>query len=141
MIAANDLRIGNLILHNKDIVKVTEIVNLNNGYCINGIGLNGYTHYGNVADYFEPIPLTEKILLDCGFKQNRDKWFEINYFTDCKESAEKMGILINLVSNRCGIIDTDTDEQSAMTANRVYYLHELQNLFYSLTKTELTINL
>ena len=87
-----------------------------------------------------PIPLTKDWLVRFGFKHNIDKWFQINYFTDCKELVEEMGILINLISNRCAILDINTDEQSAMTANRIYYVHQLQNLYFALTGNELQIN-
>jgi hypothetical protein len=104
-----------------------------------------YVHDGESSlksEWFDiqPIPITEEWLLKFGFKQNLDKWFEVNYFTDCTLSAEKMGILINLCSNRCAILDTDTDQQSAMTANRIYYIHQLQNLYFALAGEELTIS-
>jgi hypothetical protein len=91
------------------------------------------------VNFLKPIPLTEEWLLKFGFKQKPINGFEINYFTDCKESAEKMGILINLCSNRCAILDTDTDEQSAMTSKIIYYVHQLQNIYFALTGSELQI--
>lgn len=131
---ANELRIGNLILHDKNIVKVTEINNQSNGYCIYGIGLNGYTHYGNVADYFTPIPLTEDILLKCGGRPwESGLWIPIYnlkaelHFEIFKNTDE---IVTNLRSQFCELI-----------FDRIKYLHTLQNLVHSLTGEELKIEL
>ena len=132
---ASELRIGNKIKFMDD-GTIFTVVSID----LKGAGLENISEFAWIEfESLEPIPLTEEWLLKFGFKQNLDKWFEINYFTDCTLSAEKMGILINLCSNRCAILDTDTDQQSAMTAKRIYYLHQLQNLFFSLTGEELTL--
>jgi hypothetical protein len=124
---ARELRIGNLC---KEITPIK-----------NGIMIVSKRHFENIEnneiDLF-PIPLTEEWLLKFGFKKNESKWFQINYFTDCSESAEEMGIVFNIVSNRCGFYDVENEDGYAMTAKRIYYVHQLQNLYFALTNTELT---
>ena len=129
---ANEIRIDNLLFYDTGESVETNFVDWEDiKMC--------YVDNEYFNEHYSAIPLTEDWLLKFGFKQNLDKWFEINYFTDCTLSAEKMGILINLCSNRCAILDTDTDQQSAMTAKRIYYVHQLQNLYHALTGEELTL--
>ena len=67
MIQANELRLGNYLLHNGKIVIVDEIL-------FNGINL---THEGEEYKYkdLKPIELTEEILLKCGFEKYGDFWY------------------------------------------------------------------
>ena len=92
-----------------------------------------------------PIPLTEEWLLKFGFYLDKNQWYNIKYFTDCNESTEEMCITINLASNRCAVFDAieETDivnilSYPIMTAKRIYYVHQLQNLYFALTGEELT---
>ena len=133
----NELRIGNLILHDKDIVNVTQIINMN-GYCINGIGLNGYTHYGNVSNYFKPIPLNEEMLLKLGF--------EVRESSVCKEYY----IGLNDITHDWLFSITWLEKPELINApnapfyrngkHTIYYVHQLQNLYFALTGEELDIS-
>ena len=71
MIKANELRVGNHLFKYGEVVKIVEI----------GIKHKGDTNYylrsendncGYWIDQFNPIPLTEEILLKCGFKKRSD---------------------------------------------------------------------
>jgi len=111
MILAQDLRIGNLVKSDNAICEVDAI--LRNGNISTNKGS------GHVSE-FQPIELTEEILLKCGFHQ-WFKQFDINCFT------------IDLLENgTCRYIRTNTI---------VKYLHELQNLYKSITNQELEIKL
>lgn len=135
---ANELRIGNLvIIDDKDsIFRVLFIKE--NVVQILELGKN-YPYAVVEIERIKPIPLTEEIILKLGFKENNNKWFEINYFTNCNEYPEKMGILINWVSGRCALLDTDDGQQPVMTAKMIQYLHQLQNLYFALAGEELDI--
>ena len=129
---AKELRIGNLVNINRAHGRGEKQIK------VKEINLNYLSQLEMKCTYIEPIPITEEWLLNFGFNKNPDNWFQINYFTDCQISAEKMGLFINLISNRCCVLDTDCEDASCvMTAKRIYYVHELQNLYYTLTKTEL----
>jgi len=131
MIAANDLRIGNWVqltdawyknhpqYYNEP--KMQKVKTFNYDYLLK-------THYINSYDLsdLEPITLTEKILLDCGFVRN----FNIDY------RFHHLKIDITIDMDDYGLQISDTWE-----FGNIKYLHELQNLFYSLSKTELIINL
>ena len=82
----------------------------------------GVVDYNNISG----IPLTEKILLGCGFVRNLNIDYRFHHL--------KIDITIDM--DDFGLQISDTWEFGT-----IRYLHELQNLFYSLTKTELTINL
>ena len=73
-------------------------------------------------------------------KEIQSKWFYINYITDCKETLEEIQIQYNLMTGRCGILDTDI-VGIAFLRKPIQYLHQLQNLYFALTNTELKVNL
>ena len=63
-----DIRIGNSLLLYSEVVKVTEIGFKGDDYYLRVEGKkNGY-----YIDQFEPIELTEEILLKCGFEKSTD---------------------------------------------------------------------
>lgn len=119
---ANELRRGNYINYvTKDVVKV----------CIVDFSLiNELDTASNSGSYrlYNGIPLTEDILLKCEFV------FDSNYL--CYRLGDFM-------------IHTDFDNspkfsfyvESLDRDIKLLYVHQLQNLYFALTETELTINL
>lgn len=122
---ANELRIGNLILikypHNKDFI-VTVITS--------GDDINACLRS---PIYFNPIPLTEEWLGKLGFEPHFDKIEEINYF--CYKDF--------VIENEffCfGYADAIVyDLLRVNKKNPLKYVHQLQNLYFSLTGDELTV--
>ena len=75
--------------------------------------------------YHSPIPLTEEILLKCGFEKNHDGIIHCNI----------AGVFVfYLPTTQRIVIGSDF-------AVKKHYLHELQNLIYAKLNEELTINL
>ena len=110
MIQANELRVGNYYDHNGEYRKVTpstieEVWNAERTWC-------------------KPIPITEDILLKCGFEKFTTKDIYPTYVNKLFNWND--GILFLVGYN---------------FINHIKYLHDLQNLYFALTKTELTINL
>jgi hypothetical protein len=127
MINANELRIGNLLNHNNgnivgafkvDLVHISDII--------------GNNEYGK---RYEPIPLTEEILLKCGFQHhkyaNDESFFEMQISKD---------IFLNYSPFHCRYILRKQWYGNIYNGN-IEYLHQLQNLYFALTKTELEVNL
>ncbi len=126
---ANELRIGNWVRQRESdtYIQIEQYLLCNEELC-----------------HYQPIPLTEEWLLKFGFYLDKNQWYNIKYFTDCNESTEEMCITINLASNRCAIFDAieETDMVNILsypifTAKRIYYVHQLQNLYFALTGEEL----
>jgi hypothetical protein len=115
MIDAKELRIGNYIYINRahgkgQKQKKVKQVNI---------------HYLKELDfcekkYIEPIPLMEEWLIKFGFVWNENGYFEKNHF---KITDEMQFLFFNLGD----------------WFKKINYVHELQNLYFSLTNQELTL--
>jgi len=101
----NELRVGNIV-HN-GVVREQEIYD---------------SSYIELAQFYEPVPLTEELLLRFG--------------------AVKKGIyldfhLLSLLKTKTGRFEVYLDEAWELTT--IDYVHEWQNLYYAINKTELTL--
>jgi len=129
MTTANELKIGNYVIDSevKMITKVTSISH--NGelrlFCQgSSVGANN--------EEIEPIPLTEDILLKCGYgKTEFDNEF-------CDNVTFKNEVIIYNTTEKMLFINTKNDY---IQLNHVHYLHQLQNLIFALTQQELNIQL
>jgi len=125
----NDLRIGNLIKpipnEKEEIINTISYVEgvTNDGFIFtNGFRL-GY--YSDNED-FEPIQITEEWLIKFGFKKSAEsEWYNLPYFQ------------IEIV------VDKNNDFTFCVANNfvikHVKYIHELQNLYYSIKGIELQL--
>lgn len=110
MIQANELRIGNWVQHPDN----------PNPHRVNVYGILNQSEKG----LFRPIPLTEDWLLKFGFEINlywRKDWLQI------QQSENEFSIYIS-------------DDNSGYEFGEPFkYVHQLQNLFFALTGTELEL--
>ena len=128
MIKAKELRIGNLVFVNKkDPIKVESIndsgINLELVFDTDVIE-SGYIMPQYLIGEVEPIPLTEDWLLKFGFDRGiywRKDWFEI------QQSEDEFSLYIpdNYVGQEYG--------------EPFKYVHQLMNLYFALTGTELEL--
>lgn len=114
MMEARELRIGNYydFSHSGQIEQIT--------------GKDIYDFESDpIDDIYYPIPLTEEWLLKFGAHKERDKWiydrFKLFYF----ESYDYWYV-------------TDHIDNTYIT--KLNYVHEWQNLFFTLNRRELTLN-
>lgn len=118
MIQANELRIGNYVLFSEEdtIWRIEEIDQ--KGIVVT----DGHETVWIELEHFAPIPLTEKWLVKFGFKKVMRKDNYITYNNGIKR--------ISINSNG-----------SVMRGHGIWfkYVHQLQNLYFALTGTELTI--
>lgn len=145
MIQANELRIGNWVnLGLRD-----DIKNYGKVLSIGSLEQKFEQVYCECEESFEwafkdnycGIPLTPEILNKCGFKKDLDtkQW---------SNPSDTVGILIdehNRLREKRGLEIDERREGFFVETYYSYieleYLHQLQNLYFSLTGTELVINL
>ena len=113
MIQPQSLRIGNYIEYNGEIIKLDGSL-----FCC---------YIQNELEFpFNPIPLTEEILLKLGFKQNEQ--FKTNFKFYFKDNE----IEINIYN---GNNNSWLNDRYVINLK---YVHQLQNLYFSLCGEELT---
>jgi hypothetical protein len=123
---ATDLRIGNIVTYGFDDEpiypeRVGKIYSINNNGCL----IQLLRHKHDVAiGRIKPIPLTEEWLIKFGFVECSKGMYDYGDYT------------FNL--EMCSLWDYTGDE-GYLIATQIKYVHELQNLFYCLTKKELLI--
>ena len=134
----NELRIGNYVNIEGDVVKVKEIYEKSIHYT--------YGEYESYAteDFIQPIKLTEELLLNIGFKKNKYDWWK--YFPDRENeisilmSGEYTTIeYANLF--HCPEDVTEVNYGSKLEFPRRIYLHELQNAYFLISNQEMEIEL
>ena len=128
MLEARDIVVGSTIWQNK----IFETINLQNVVVSNGkevaVTTENIFHILNSLEDFEGIPLTEEWLIRFGFEKT-------SYFKDWGMRYFKKGICIYL---------EDGEFRFYYQTNRAFTsydsVHEIQNLYFSLTGEELTTN-
>ncbi len=144
MIHSQELRIGNIINYSGNKQKISGIhtgfVNLEFLYeQTDNPSFSLRSRDIEIKD-IESIPLTKSILLACGFEQIKDKQtYILNLDTYFLSPTIKLYAYLNkgTVYN-LRMIQGQNKLGNMLTISCV---HELQNLFYTLTRNELEINL
>ena len=122
VLKCTDLRIGNLV-YSKETNKHQKITGLTDeNPFIDAITFD-YTNY----DEIEPIPITEEILFNFGYRKEHGKYFKNNS-------------LLRFIGEEVfywrGEIK-DAEFQEYITS--IKYVHQLQNLYFVITQCELTV--
>jgi hypothetical protein len=142
-IKTNELRLGNFVFDDENIpmqiakLETEKYTDWNSGNTINAIlEKDGQYYESDIMNY---IPLTEKWLLDFGFVRHHNDYFN------------SVLIIKNVVDFENGNPNSEfefkvfpkTDLQSAsdiMNSKKIKFVHELQNLYCSLTGIELSVS-
>ncbi|MES2382458.1 MAG: hypothetical protein V4538_15530 [Bacteroidota bacterium] len=142
MISSNELRIGNIVLGSAKIIS-RDLIQINTEaiktpFVLSKIPLGILFKDSKCEKYFDPIPLTESILLQIGTKSKQFSSYENEY---------KWIIELN---NQQALVACNNDNSiSFYSEGAIYghcvvikYLHDLQNQYYfNNEKTELPINI
>lgn len=136
---AEELRIGNYVRIDEGIGRVTFIMDKNfcNEYANDDYNITVEMGDGifreEEEDKVEGIPLTEEILLNCGFEYINDDNKEAGLISP----ADELG-------NRFRIIHFDNDFRMILNTwdyLPIKYIHELQNLFFIIARKDLNIQI
>lgn len=136
---AEELRIGNYVRIDEGIGRVTFIMDKNfcNEYANDDYNITVEMGDGifreEEEDKVEGIPLTEEILLNCGFEYINDDNKEAGLISP----ADELG-------NRFRIVHFKNDFKLVLNTwnwNSVKYVHEFQNLFFAIARMNLNIQL
>ncbi len=125
---AEDFRIGDYVYGVSDRIEI--VIGIGKDACITDHYLPELlsSPYEAEYKYLKPIPLTEEILLKCGFeKHSVTGWFM------GKGRTITIDLKIGLIYINGNIVSKNK--------NLFRYLHQLQNLYFALTNEELTVNL
>lgn len=90
--------------------------------------------YGSLKDSnIKPIPLTEEMLLKCGFDKDGDyEYFFVGEFTNyILEEQSKGGYMLGVNQGCC----------TNFFCWDIKYLHQLQNLYFALCEKELEVSI
>lgn len=144
----NALRIGNIVTVNnpkyhpklKDIPLLITGIYQRGGYIVNLEHVNQepnvyYETYSQLIKYIEPIPITEELLLKLGFERNDSGHAEEH--EDYHQWLEKVYPTIGCVCQGDGnyVFLEKFDDQ------KIYNLHQLQNIYHALMGEELNVEL
>lgn len=121
-----ELRVGNYIGFDSMLIPC-KVVSIDEDYTYR-VKHDYHGTLKNTWANLRPIPLTEEILLKCGFKASRDKGI-------LQASLHKHYFAYSLVSNHL----SGNGSNGEIGIRNVLYVHQLQNLYHSLTGEELEI--
>lgn len=128
----NELRIGNYVTLEE---KVTKILGIKN----EKVELLNYAKWVELIK-IKPILLTEEILLKYGFKKyDKGESYDLNELYDnnsCISLSIRHDNLFFIT-----IYNDNYNESSSLKLTHIKHLHQLQNLYFSLTNQELEIKL
>lgn len=123
----SELRISNVVTNNFN--RIIKVVDVRQGGITGeykgkqNTPKEGVRRRAFCSTDIEPIPLTEEILLKCGFKRD----------SDLKNSLCRFGIWFNIMNMEATYL--------SQKLIKINYLHQLQNLYFALTGEELEINM
>jgi len=137
MINASELRLGNRCTYGAHGVVVVSEIKESGKVRITHMeqhSINmGYSSSLLHEDDIDPIPLTREILEKCGFdKSGLYGWVN---------RVDEYSLLIVQDNGRFELMDITSGETVLSWDTRVEYLHQLQNLFFSLAGDELEVKL
>lgn len=123
---ATELRVGNLVSYShKEINLDYTEVSINSLYLID----RGFPYDAR----FKPIPLTEEWLVKFGFNNYHCGWTGWFYLQDCNL------VVRNMEDKFVALWDLRDDEFNHTFLREIDSVHDLQNLYFSLTGEELEL--
>ena len=123
----NELRINNWVNDEGRFCQITMIQDGFINFKFDGLLIQSF------SDDIDPIPITKEWLIKFGFKSECDyikEWYNIDL-------KDKNTLSININQNTYCIGSIQWSEWTYPSS--IYYVHQVQNLYFALTGEELTI--
>ena len=130
-----ELRIGNLVFLIDVPVEITGIPK-------SGLYFGKHGFAGGLGEWFQPIPITEKWLLQFGITKESKNWYSFKT-ENCIDEVGKFYIhTVTTITNlefKIKLVDIFVKRNGEMISivGSVKYVHQLQNLYFALTQKEL----
>ena len=119
---ARELRIGNYLMEGK-------VLSINLGSVVTYKPGDMYTTLH--PEEFSPIPLSEEWLFKFGFEK-------ADFYGNFKVKAGDYYHSVKYYDGEC-VYSNDYSDADCYAVASIHYVHQLQNIYYSLTSEELTI--
>lgn len=135
MIEANELRIGNWVnVPECGINAQVDIIGVKKA-CIDNSKIDLYIEDPSFfLESLNTIPLTEEILLKCGFEKQSSQYY-------IKENDNANLLLFYSAGHNTYYYFADVERRQYNSTLAILHLHQLQNLYFALTRIELEIKL
>jgi hypothetical protein len=142
-LTTNELRRGNLIGHvpiakSPQAMKGFFLVNELHEKSIGTIHVNTNLFFSLLPEDCEGIPLTQELLVKCGFIKCALNYMPEAYELDLGEGLNKNDLLRIDLDGMADLIGY-TPNEAVQIKYKVKYLHQLQNLYFAMTGEELPI--
>ena len=158
---SKELRIGNLVLSNNPLYrkdwlgKVLSILEIKDE-SVSVVAIDELPYAftgGQFLKYIDPLPLTEEILLRCGFSVKKSPILDFYHISiSWNGDYKEISLSIELGNQYVYLREQNDELPNDRLADNVVcifngdihgklYLHKLQNIIHALTSTELEINL
>lgn len=129
-----DYRIGNLVEYDERVFEIHTLAEEFPTLNTTEFGI-GVVDWNNV----KPIKLTDKLFEDLGFIKEGEFYamegYDYKYCFKYRAWVDNWALYIEFTDSH---LESDTDKKYPVCFS-IKYIHQLQNLFYSLTKKELTL--
>jgi hypothetical protein len=128
---AKELRIGNLVYHNDEIIEIKSLRPQDDD-------VNDEISFDSIYG----IKLTEEWLIKCGFEECQDYYAggKSMFFYDIDKSLENSEFYIFSNENNEFNLSSMEDQIVISKKLNIKYVHEIQNLIFALTRKDLVVS-
>ena len=148
MLQPNELRVGNIVTHDdysSELFIVKSIYEEEQEgeevYIIDTLGGKN-EGWGNPLELINPIPLTDEILLKCGFERSKSVYSTFVMKVEAYPLSSNLTLYVYLnespSATQIRMIQGQNRNGNILSINSV---HQLQNLYFALTGKELDVKL
>lgn len=139
MIDIRDLTIGNWVFDGNHTKFPMQITSLSEGYVTMSFPSNEGMDWESKPEDLQGIPITKEMLIKSGFEYVTEFTYELR-LPNHISGHDIIGIIVD-----SGFVSIAHESKSLImsrcTCSGVHFVHELQNLFWNITKQELKIKL